>query len=441
MGSESVVFRETQLHSLTRCKWFQRAVQDVVFLHKGSNDVETGDERETFFPAYLKQFVQFMPRLVRLRALYLHTGDVDILNERLLQRGFGSVAATLRELNLHLTGGAASRAVFRLWSTIRLLTRLVSLYLDAPYLRPTEDADEGEWDLSVLSALPALETAWVQFPGNEPVCNPVQVEALSQCTTLTHLYFGHWLPKVQRWAPGDPPRTLPLHGGGMVESGLANLMQRRTENGAIPLHEFCLGKSVGIESNAWSILSQCTELVQIVAFWSSTLTPEEWSRLANFQQLLSLIIKGFLVEQNHGQDWHALTCVEHALSALTHCPRLRELTLEGGFDLRTEHVVLLARMPSLRSLHCNELHMIESFQSLASAPALTELSVVDCRDLHDQPITFRQLEMIPPMPHISKLKIDDSSGMHWMSDEEAEPLIVALLQRLPRLTREELHRY
>lgn len=361
---------------------------------------------------------------------------MSLLNERVIHSSFGSVAATLQELDLRLTGKLP--AVLRLWSAIRLLTRLVSLELYVSCF-----GAENDWDLSVLSALPALERAWIrfQYDRDDPVCTPEQVEALSQCMALTRLCFGRWLPKVPRWFTDEPPTTLPLDGGDMIEPGLATLMQRRKENGATPLRNFYLGNSVGIESNAWEILSQLTELEKIEAFWSSTLTAEEWSRLAKFQQLQVVTIKGFLVEEEHDEDWHALACVDHLLSALTHCPLLRSLTLEGGFDLHTEHVALIARFPSLHDLSCNELHLVESLQPLAAAPALTELSVKNCNTLNDQPINFRQLEMISPMPLVSKLTIGNSRSTDWMRKEEAEPLIVALMQRLPRLTREELHRY
>lgn len=73
---------------------------------------------------------------------------------------------------------------------------------------------------------------------------------------------------------------------------------------------------------------------------------------------------------------------------------------------------------------------LESLAPLSAAPALTRFHFKSCKGLGGETINVR--EMIPAMTLVTELCIRDQ-----LSAADAETSTVALLQRLPRLTRDQ----
>lgn len=186
---------------------------------------------------------------------------------------------------------------------------------------------------------------------------------------------------------------------------------------------------------SWTALCQCTKLEEIDAHWSSTLTAADWMQLAAFHRLRTLQVREIETEEIAAQSVRrALLDVGLVFPALIKCRSLRSLQLFGHFDLRTEHVALLAKCPTLENLKCTCLR-IESLAPLSTAPALTELSFKHSTGLLGESINIR--EMIPSMALVESLTIWDPTS-NRLTAAEAEPFIVALLQRLPKLVRNQL---
>lgn len=251
-----------------------------------------------------------------------------------------------------------------------------------------------------------------------------QVEALAQCMALTDLECGEWMPSTS--SDSDD-----LARDQLTQIRFAQLVQRRKENGAAPLRRLCFGVGSFIDLVSWQSLSQCTALEELKTEWSSALTADDYSRLAEFQELQILSITGV----GCGAPSFAgelLSNLGLVLPALVHCSSLWCLTLCGDFDLTLAHAAMLSHIPSLQRLDCSRLH-IESLAPLSGAPELTELSFCGCSGING--VTINIPAMIPRMPLVSNLMITDKC-FRQLSAAEWEPVQDALLERLPSLSRD-----
>jgi len=89
----------------------------------------------------------------------------------------------------------------------------------------------------------------------------------------------------------------------------------------------------------------------------------------------------------------------------------------------------LARLPLLDDLALSEVE-IESVAPLIHASRLATLHLLLCRG-PPAVVDFRR--SLPPLPSLTALELHDRSRL---TDEQAAPLNVALLARMPRLTPE-----
>lgn len=193
-------------------------------------------------------------------------------------------------------------------------------------------------DLSFLPSLVRLERlrfSMAQVSLDLTPWSPAQLEALAQCKSLTALLGGQRLKLHWTQARGLSPEDKKT-----INNGLVKLVRRRGEIGAAPLRHLDLGRNPTIESLGWSSLSQCTELDQLDAVWSSALTAEDWMRLSSFQRLRILCIRGLSGDQPLD--------LGRIFWAILSCRALFALCIGGEFQLRAEHAALLCSHPCSR---------------------------------------------------------------------------------------------
>lgn len=324
----------------------------------------------------------------------------------------------------HCRAGAALPAVTNVFTTLSSLVNLESLSIVATSVAAAFELTDI--DLAPLVLLPRLHTfQFADQTGSTFSCSAAQVDALAQCALLTNLECGQWMPRWGMRRAGSALSDREL----MQIDALARLNCLRHDNGAASLRRLDLGDAPMIFPQCWCVLSRCTALEKIDAHWSSTLTAADWALLATFTRLHTLGIRE--LECGFSPRYRALLDLGVVLSSLLACRALRVLELEGPFDLHTEHVTLLAQIPSLETFHCSSVHL-ESLAPLSNAPALTSLTFRACCGLDSSELINIRV-MIPPMPLLLSLAIFDEDESR-LAPLQAEPFNAALFQRLPKLT-------
>ena len=180
-----------------------------------------------------------------------------------------------------------------------------------------------------------------------------------------------------------------------------------------------------MSSAVWEHVSQLTSLTALQPdCWRSDLTPQQWTRLADFTQLKTIR----LATHPDDDESDAPLRTEHFLPSLLQCSQLSTVILFGPIlSLSAVQLESIARLPLLDDLTLS-LVKIESAAPLTRAAKLATLTLFFC-DGPAAVIDFRR--SLPPLPSLTALEIHDDCRL---TAEQVAPLNAALHARMPRLT-------
>lgn len=158
------------------------------------------------------------------------------------------------------------------------------------------------------------------------------------------------------------------------------------------------------------------------------MTAEEWSLLRLFKSLRKLSVSPNIEDADHG---FPLVTIDQVLTGLGRCETLIEIQLGQGILLLTSDVERIVH--NLPALGCLVLFQarVETLAPLVSAPCLTALELRECTDHEGSPPLWRVT--LPSLPLLTDLILIDPEETQ-LRPNEAEPLNLALLSRMPALS-------
>jgi hypothetical protein len=273
-------------------------------------------------------------------------------------------------------------------------------------------------------------------------CTPAQIQSLAKCKELTHLDYGAiWSPDErevddQGWQL--PPaaqqidegiaalvRGLTLQPTGAAASASASQVSLMTSTFSFCRLRFLNLQGTAMSAAVWEHVSRLTELIQLLPLcWRSDITPQLWTRLADFKQLQLITIDSDLFDDFSQEP----LLTEHFLPPLLSCRQLKAVSLDGlNMSLSAAQLDGVARLPLLEALVLRSVE-VESIAPLARATKLERLRLDLCRGPPGV-VDFRS--SLPPLPALTELRLVDRCRM---TAAQAAPLNAALFARMPKLT-------